>query len=68
MYYEYTTYSIYIYRHRYVHELRHIAYPEATALRVAGQRLELTAPLIAVIDTGTTGQGFGGASYLIFNV
>ena len=31
---------------------------EATALRVAGQRLELAAPLIAVLDTGTTGRNF----------
>ncbi|CAL1131462.1 unnamed protein product [Cladocopium goreaui] len=36
---------------------------EATALRVAGQRLELTAPLIAVIDTGTTGLGLPSALF-----
>ena len=29
---------------------------EATALRVGGERLELAAPLIAVLDTGTTGR------------
>ena len=30
---------------------------EATGLRVAGQRLELPGPLVAVLDTGTTGLG-----------
>ena len=30
---------------------------QATALRVADQRVELPGPLVAVLDTGTTGLG-----------
>jgi len=36
---------------------------EAIALRVGGERLELSAPLIAVLDTGTTGLGLPSALF-----